>query len=61
MPRIEYGVDEERVAELRSELELLKVNLHNASASNATKSVEMYESRINEITALLEGLNVLDN
>lgn len=57
MPKIEYGVDEIKIAELKTELEQLKVERMNAFIEGNQSSVEFYTSRMKEITIELENLN----
>lgn len=59
MPKVEYGTDYQRVAELQSELEALKVERMNAFIDGNITQVEYYTSRMAEITTELEALNVL--
>ena len=61
MPKVEYGINYQRVAELQSELESLKVERMNAFSDGNTTQVEYYTSRMAEITTELEALNVLGN
>lgn len=61
MPKIEYGVDYQRIAELKTELENLKVERMNAFIDGDNAKVEYYTSRMMEITTELEGLNVLEH
>ncbi len=61
MPKVEYGINYQRVAELQSELESLKVERMNAFIDGNTTQVEYYTSRMAEITTELEALNVLGN
>lgn len=61
MPKVEYGINYQRVAELQSELESLKVERMNAFIDGNTTQVEYYTSRLAEITTELEALNVLGN
>ena len=61
MPKIEYGVDEKRIAELKSELERLKVERVDAFIEGNKSSVDYYSSRITEINSELESLNVMGN
>lgn len=61
MPKVEYGINYQRVAELQSELESLKVERMNAFIDGNTTQVEYYTSRMAEITTELEELNVLGN
>ena len=59
MPKVEYGINYQRVAELQAELETLKVERMNAFIDGNTTQVEYYTSRMAEITTELEALNVL--
>ena len=61
MPKVEYGINYQRVAELQSELESLKVERMNAFIDGNSTQVEYYTSRMAEITTELEALNVLGN
>lgn len=61
MPKIEYGIDEKRIAELKSELERLKVERVDAFIDGDQSKVEYYSSRMTEIVSELESLNVLGN
>jgi hypothetical protein len=61
MPKVEYGINYQRIAELQSELESLKVERMNAFIDGNTTQVEYYTSRMAEITTELEALNVLGN
>jgi hypothetical protein len=61
MPKIEYGIDEKRIAELKSELERLKVERVDAFIDGEQSKVEYYSSRMTEIVSELESLNVLGN
>lgn len=61
MPKVEYGINYQRVAELQAELETLKVERMNAFIDGNTTQVEYYTSRMAEITTELEALNVLGN
>jgi hypothetical protein len=61
MPKIEYGIDEKRIAELKSELERLKVERVDAFIDGEQSKVEYYSSRMTEIISELESLNVLGN
>jgi hypothetical protein len=61
MPKVEYGINYQRVAELQSELESLKVERMNAFIDGNTTQVEYYTSRMAEVTTELEALNVLGN
>ena len=61
MPKVEYGINYQRVAELQAELETLKVERMNAFIDGNTSQVEYYTSRMAEITTELEALNVLGN
>ena len=61
MPKVEYGINYQRIAELESELESLKVERMNAFIDGNTTQVEYYTSRMAEITTELEALNVLGN
>lgn len=57
MPKIEYGVDEIRIAELKTELEQLKIERMNAYIEGNQSSVVFYTSRMMEVTTELENLN----
>lgn len=57
MPKIEYGVDEIKIAELKTELEQLKIERMNAFIEGNQSNVEFYTSRIMEVTTELENLN----
>lgn len=59
MPKVEYGINYQRVAELQSELESLKVERMNAFIDGNNTQVEYYTSRMSEITTELEEMNVL--
>ena len=61
MPKVEYGINYQRVAELQSELESLKVERMNAFIDGNSTQFEYYTSRMAEITTELEALNVLGN
>ena len=61
MPKIEYGLDEKRIAELKSELERLKVDRVDAFIDGDQSKVDYYSSRMTEIVSELESLNVLGN
>lgn len=61
MPKVEYGVDYQRIANLKSELETLKVDRMNAFIDGDTIQVDYYTSRMAEINSELESLNVLEN
>lgn len=61
MPKVEYGIDYQRVAELKAELELVKVDRMNAFIDGDNAKVEYYTSRMSEITTELEGLNVVEH
>lgn len=61
MPKIEYGINYHRIAELQSELESLKVERMNAFIDGNSTQVEYYTSRMAEITTELETLNVVGN
>lgn len=61
MPKIEYGINYQRIAELQSELESLKVERMNAFIDGNSTQVEYYTSRLAEITTELESLNVVGN
>lgn len=61
MPKIEYGKDEKRIAELKSELERLKVERVDAFIDGDQSKVDYYSSRMTEIVSELESLNVLGN
>jgi hypothetical protein len=61
MPKIEYGIDEKRIAELKSELERLKVERVDAFIDGDQSKVDYYSSRMTEIVSELESLNVLGN
>ena len=61
MPKIEYGINYQRIAELQSELESLKVERMNAFIDGNSTQVEYYTSRMAEITTELESLNVVGN
>ena len=57
MPKIEYGVDEIRIAELKTELEQLKIERMNAYIEGNQSNVVFYTSRMMEVTTELENLN----
>lgn len=59
MPKIEYGVEFQKSAELQSEIERLKVERMNAFIENNIAQVEYYTSRLAELTSELESLNVV--
>ena len=59
MPKVEYGINYQKVAELQSELESLKVERMNAFIDGNNTQVEYYTSRMSEITTELEEMNVL--
>ena len=61
MPKIEYGIDEKRIAELKSELERLKAERVDAFIDGDKSKVDYYSSRMAEIVSELESLNVLGN
>lgn len=61
MPKIEYGINYQRIAELQSELESLKVERMNAFIDGNSTQVEYYTSRMAEVTTELESLNVVGN
>lgn len=61
MPKIEYGIDRKRIAELKSELERLKVERVDAFIDGDQSKVDYYSSRMMEIVSELESLNVLGN
>lgn len=61
MPKIEYGIDRKRIAELKSELERLKVERVDAFIDGDQSKVDYYSSRMAEIISELESLNVLGN
>lgn len=61
MPKVEYGTNYQRVAELKSELENLKVERMNAFIDGDNAQVEYYTSRMAEITTELESLNVVEH
>lgn len=61
MPKIEYGINYQKIAELQSELESLKVERMNAFIDGNSTQVEYYTSRLAEITTELETLNVVGN
>ena len=61
MPKIEYGIDRKKIAELKSELERLKVERVDAFIDGDQSKVDYYSSRMMEIVSELESLNVLGN
>ena len=61
MPKIEYGRDLQRLAEIKSELETLKVERMNAFIDDEQSKVDYYTSRIAELTSELENINGLEN
>ena len=57
MPKIEYGIDEIKIAELKTELEQLKVERMNAFIEGNQSKVEYCTSRMMEVTTELENMN----
>jgi hypothetical protein len=57
MPKIEYGIDEVKIAELKTEIEQLKMERINAFIEGNQSSVEFYTSRMMEVTTELETMN----
>jgi hypothetical protein len=61
MPKVEYGINFQRYAELQAELESLKIERMNAFIDGNNMQVEYYSSRIAEVTSELESMNGLAN
>jgi hypothetical protein len=61
MPKIEYGRDLQRLAEIKSELETLKVERMNAFIDDEQSKVDYYTSRIAELTSEMENINGLEH
>ena len=61
MPKVEYGIDFQKYAELQTELESLKVERMNAFIDGNNMQVEYYSARIAEVTSELESMNGLAN
>lgn len=61
MPKIEYGINERRIAEIKSELEQLKVERVDSFIEGDQTKVDYYTSRILELNTELETLNVMEN
>lgn len=59
MPKIEYGVNETKMSELKSELERLKSERVSAFIDGDATLVEYYTTRMAEISSALEAMNVL--
>ena len=60
MPKTEYGIDTQRIAEITSEIETLKIERMNAFIDNEQTKVDYYTSRIAELTSELETINGLE-
>lgn len=61
MPKVEYGIDIIRIAELNSQLSILKTERIEAFMSGDTVKQEYCDSRMVEITSELEVLNGVGN
>lgn len=61
MPKIEYSIDYSHIADIKAEIEVLKVERMNAFIDNDQTKVDYYTSRMAELTSELESLNVVEH
>lgn len=57
MPKIKYGINESKIAELKAEFEQLKIERMNAFIDGNQSRVEYYTTRMMEVTTELENMN----